>query len=288
MVDTIIGTTNEAAAIEPAIEAKSESIDNKTLFDIEDVEGNEGQQKTQDISQEQKEPVNESAKKSLTTEPTEWYYDDKVKGEGIPPEWFNHKTFKSITEQARAYNEARKQITQYSEKLKAFSGAPEKYEEEGKEDSGKDSAFTVGLKELGQKMGLNQAGFSDLLNIYNKAAEIEAEKSKNSLLQQQKEELKKIGGIGKLRELETKFVNTFGDIATNWLKSSIKSYDDYISLERIVSSVSGKVRLPVNSAESSISTREQAEELIRDPRWGKDREFTKKADKLLGYMLQGK
>ena len=32
--------------------------------------------------------------------------------------------------------------------------------------------------------------------------------------------------------------------------------------------------------------REQAEELIRDPRWGKDREFTKKADKLLNYMLQ--
>jgi hypothetical protein len=40
--------------------------------------------------------------------------------------------------------------------------------------------------------------------------------------------------------------------------------------------------------DTSISSLEQAEELIRDPRWGKDKEFTKKADKALGYMLQGR
>jgi hypothetical protein len=203
----------------------------------------------------------------------------------MPPEWFNHKTFKNITEQARAYTEARKQITQYSEKLKAFSGAPEEYEEA---EDAKNNVFAVGLKEFGKKIGLNQSGFNDLVDTYNKSREIEAEKTKGILLQQQKEELKKIGGVDKLKEIETKFIDAFGDSAAGWLKHAIKTHDDYINLERIIANVSSKTRLPVNSIESSVSTREQAEELIRDPRWGKDREFTKKADKLLAYMLQSK
>jgi hypothetical protein len=281
MVDTI-NAVNEASA---ATVETTES-DSKTLFDIDDGEDGENQQEAQDV-QEQKEPINAANKGS--SEPSQWFYDDKIKGEGMPPEWFNHKTFKNITEQARAYNEARKQITQYSEKLKAFSGAPEKYEDvEGEKEGTKNNTFAVGLKELGQKIGLNQSGFNDLLDIYNKTQEIEAEKGKNNLLVQQKEELKKIGGVSKLKEIETKFVDAFGDDSIPWLKKSLKSYDDYVSLDRIISGVSAKTRLPVNSMESSISTREQAEELIRDPRWGKDREFTKKADKLLSYMLQGK
>lgn len=199
MVDTI-------NAASEAVETTTES-DSKTLFDIEEngsVEGgeeNENQPEAKNI-QEQKEPINAANKGS--SEPSQWFYDDKVKGDGMPPEWFNHKTFKNITEQARAYNEARKQITQYSEKLKAFSGAPEMYEElEGKEGA-KNNPFAIGLKELGQKIGLNQAGFNGLLDIYNKTQEIESEKGKNNLLQQQKEELKKIGGVSKLKEIETK------------------------------------------------------------------------------------
>lgn len=279
MVDTI----NEV--VESAVETK-DVLGNKTLFDIEDAEsGKNEQQETPGISRGQKDPSASDSGKNLS-EPIEWYYDDKMKGEWIPPEWFKHKTFKNITEQARAYNEARKQITQYSEKLKAFSGAPEQYE--GAEEGAKDNVFAVGLKELGQKIGLNQAGFNDLLSIYDKTKEIEAEKEKNNLLQQQKGELKKIGGVSKLKEIETKFIDAFGDGSIPWLKKSLKSYDDYVSLDRIISSVSAKTRLPVSSMESSISTREQAEDLIRDPRWGKDKEFTKKADKVLGYMLQNK
>ncbi len=278
MTDTVIN--------ESAVDGKFEPVDggDKTLFDIED------QQEEQSIQEQQKpkeqaEQTSSSASDKAKSEPVEWYYDEKIKGEGTPPEWFNHKTFKNITEQARAYTEARKQITQYSEKLKAFSGAPEEYEEV---ENTKDNVFAVGLKELGKKIGLNQSGFNDLVNIYNKTREIEAEKTKGILLQQQKEELKKIGGVSKLKEMETKFIDAFGDGAAGWLKHAIKTHDDYTNLERIIANVSSRTRLPVNSIESSVSTREQAEELIRDPRWGKDREFTKKADKLLAYMLQSK
>ncbi|CAL7961538.1 hypothetical protein GAMM_240003 [Gammaproteobacteria bacterium] len=267
MVDTINDVVNEA------VETNDES-GIKTLFDIEDAVD---QQELVSKEQSSNVPVKELSEQS------EWYYDERIKGNGMPPEWFNRGTFKNITEQARAYNEARKQITEYSEKLKAFSGAPEQYEEEG---SDKDNIFAVGLKELGKKIGLNQTGFKELLNTYTKTKEIEAEKEQGELLQRQKEELKKIGGVGKLRELETKFIDAFGDSTVGWLKNSVKSYDDYANLENIVSCVSGKTRLPVSSTESAISTREQAEELIRDPRWGKDKEFTKKADKLLDYMLK--
>ena len=271
--------TNEPVAA--AVVENSTDSDNLSLFDVAD--GDE-------VSQEQPKEAKESSggvdavdKNQEVTEKKEWFYTDKIKGEGMPPEWFNHKTFKSISEQARAYNEARKQITQYSEKLKAFSGAPEQYEEAG---DVKDNVFAAGLKELGKKIGLNQTGFDNLIEMYGKSKEIEAEKVKNILLEQKNEERKKIGGIGKLKEIEAKFVDAFGDSSVSWLRKTLKSHDDYINLEKIISNVSAKTRLPVNSIESSISTREQAEELVRDPRWGRDREFTKKADKLLGYMLQ--
>jgi hypothetical protein len=125
-----------------------------TLFDVEAEAQTESQASPQEaVTQE-------------NSEPSEWHYDEKIKGEGISPEWFNHKTFKNIADQAKAYNEARKQITQYAEKLKGFSGAPESYEES---EEGKDTPFAIGLKELGQKLGLNQSGYNDLLNIYSKA-----------------------------------------------------------------------------------------------------------------------
>ena len=286
---------------EPITEVSAD-VDNLSLFDIADNDNIsdtdtkeiiEQNKNTQNVSQKQQpkeqnaytSDKNQQEKQEESQEPKEWFYTDKIKGEGMSPEWFNHKTFKNITEQARAYNEARKQITQYSEKLKAFSGAPEEYEES--EDI-KKNVFAVGLKELGKKIGLNQPGFDNLIEMYNKSKEIESEKVKNILMQQQKEEVKKIGGVSKLKEIQAKFTDAFGDNSTQWLKKYLKSYDDYVNFDRMISSVSGKTRLPVNSMESSVSTKEQAEELIRDPRWGKDREFTKKADKLLNYMLQSK
>jgi hypothetical protein len=70
--------------------------------------------------------------------------------------------------------------------------------------------------------------------------------------------------------------------------NKLKTQIDYDNFERIMLLISGKTRLPTSSMETSISSLEQAEELIRDPRWGKDKEFTKKADKALGYMLQSR
>ena len=56
----------------------------------------------------------------------EWYWargeDGESKGAGEPPDWFNHKTFKSVEEQAKAHTELRKL---YNTKLKGHSGAPE-------------------------------------------------------------------------------------------------------------------------------------------------------------------
>ena len=207
-------------------------------------------------------------------------------GEGQPPEWFNNKTFKTVSEQARAYNEARKQITEYAGKLKSFSGSPESYETE---DSNQGNAFVTVLKEVGKKIGLNQDGFDELLGVYNETKKLETEKEHNNLQKAQKEELKKIGGITKLKELQTRFIDVFGDDGIGWLKTVLKSHDDYINLDRMVSHAAGKrTSLPVNSTGdwSAISTKEQAEALIRDPRWGKDKEFTQKVDKSFRQLLQ--
>jgi hypothetical protein len=291
--NTNISTEASVPAVGSNAVSNNAEAENLTLFDIADSEDiSDANAATADLGNKQEARaeqgnVEASDKSKSPQEPQDWYYTDKIKGEGMPPEWFNHKTFKSISEQARAYNEARRQITQYSEKLKAFTGSPEEYEE-AEDAKDKNNVFAAGLKELGKKIGLNQSGFNNLVEMYSKAKEIEAEKTKNNLLQQQKEERKKIGGAIKLKEIEAKFVDAFGDSSIPWLRKTLKTHDDYVNLERLVSGISAKTRLPVNSIESSISTREQAEELVRDPRWGRDKEFTKKADKLLSYMLQGK
>lgn len=275
MVDTI---TNEA--ISTVTETANDSAETRSLFDAAAAEN---QQAIPSSDNEQKKEANAAGKDSQAS--NEWFYDDKIKGSGALPEWFNHKTFKSVTEQARAYNESQKKLTEYSEKIKGFSGAPEQYEES---DNTRDNVFAAGLKDTGKKIGLNQEGFNELLAVYNKTCEIETEKKQLSLLQKEKEELKKIGGVTKLKELETKFLDNFGLDAATWLKSSIRSYDDYVNLESIVSKLTNRTRIPTSSGETSISTMGQAEELIRDPRWGKDLDFTQKADKLIGQMLQGR
>jgi hypothetical protein len=274
---------NNETAIETNQAAAQAVSGNATLFDMED--GNFDNLDSKESEKQESKEAGGQSKEAEQQMPSEWYYENKIKGEGVPPEWFNHKTFKTIADQAKAYVEARRQIAQYSEKLKGFSGAPEDYEVG---DNNKDDLFVTGLKELGKKIDLNQTGFNELLGVYKKTHEVEQERKNNELLQARKEELKKIGGTTKLKELEAKFINTFGNVPVEWLKSSIKSYDDYKCFEQIIDNVSGKTRLPVNSAESTITTREQAEALIRDPRWGKDKEFTDKANKIFGYMIENK
>jgi hypothetical protein len=66
----------------------------------------------------------------------------------------------------------------YNEKLKAFSGAPKNYKNN---ENSKNEVFAIGLKELGQKIGLTQEGFNELVGIYQKTKEIEAENLNHAL-----------------------------------------------------------------------------------------------------------
>lgn len=61
--------------------------------------------------------------------------------------------------------------------------------------------------------------------MYNRSKEIESKKVKNILLQQQKEDVKKIGGVSKLKEIEAKFINAFGDSSIQWLKKISQALD---------------------------------------------------------------
>lgn len=54
------------------------------------------------------------------TEASSWFYDENKPGEGERPEWLKEK-YKSIADQAKAYNEIEK-------KLGKFQGAPEEYD----------------------------------------------------------------------------------------------------------------------------------------------------------------
>jgi len=271
-----------AGKSEGKIEEKSEKM---SLFDVNQETGSDSEEQPAKQGSEGERVQN---KEEASTPSSEWFLEENIQGKGELPEWFEHKKFETVAEQAKAYNEARKQISKYGEQLKGFSGAPDEYSIE-KED--KENLFAIGLQEAGKKLGLSQSGFEALLPLYKQALQDQMEQAKETQQTARKEalekDLKKIGGKAKLDELEAKFIESFGEeVPVDWLKKTVRSYEDYQHLEKIASRIAHKTRLPIHSMESSISTKAQAEEYIRDPRWGKNKEFTEKANEILQKMLQ--
>lgn len=100
-------------------------------------------------------------------EPT-YYFAEGIAGEGDKPEWFIDSKYKNVSEQAKGYNELRKQFG-------SFTGAPEAYEHftpEGFELSPDDPTLES-AREWAKNQNMNQEGFNSLVEMY---AQIEAGK----------------------------------------------------------------------------------------------------------------
>lgn len=127
---------------------------------------------------------------------SDWYYADGVAGKGDKPEWFNDKTFKTIEEQARAQNEARK-------RLGGFVGAPEEgYElnlEEDLADLGlnEDDGILNQIADSAQELNMSQEGFNQLLNVYGTGMQEAMQQVEEENQQEYEAELTKLGPNGK-------------------------------------------------------------------------------------------
>ena len=121
------------------------------------------------------EPTTPSVDESTANPPqiddsAEWSLTEDLIGQGEKPEWFNNKTFKTVSDQAKAYPELQKL---YNNKLQGFTGAPEdgytfELSEELTEagfDYDANNAYFKDFAEACKESGMNQETFQKSMDI---------------------------------------------------------------------------------------------------------------------------
>lgn len=124
-----------------------------------------------------------------------WMISEGVKGEGDKPEWFKDGKYKSVLEQAKAYNEL-------EGKLGSFTGSPEEYAielseeltEQGVSIDADDTLMAEAMK-FAKDSNMSQEGFNNMVNLYamTKVAEQTAANDAKT------EEIKALGPTGEKR-----------------------------------------------------------------------------------------
>lgn len=117
-------------------------------------------------------------------EAAKWFFADGTPGEGDPPEWFKATKYKTVEEQAKAYNELEK-------RLGAFVGAPKDGKYEFKLPEGitgeldESHPLLAGFNKWAVEKQINNEAYNELLGMF---AQYEA-----SLAPDMNEVLKRVG-----------------------------------------------------------------------------------------------
>lgn len=152
-----------------------------------------------------------------------WALADGVDGEGDAPEWFKGDKYKSVSEQAKAYNEL-------EGKFGSFTGAPDEYgvflsdelKEQGIEIAADDPIMEEAMK-FAKDSSMNQEGFNNMVNLYamTKIAE------NNAMEESKVEEIKSLGANAQTRL----------DNLSKWGKANM-SDDQYAGFEEMLTTAS--------------------------------------------------
>jgi len=171
-----------------------------------------------------------------TTEDNAWSLSESVKGEGEQPDWFKSDKYKTVSEQAKAYNEL-------ESRFGSFTGAPEEYavelsealKEQGVEIADDDPMLGEAMK-FAKESGMDQKGFNDMVELYaiTKLAEGEA------IEQNKADEIKSLGAnanqrLGNLNSwananLSEDLVQGFQEMTTT--AASVQALEHLIGLTR--------------------------------------------------------
>lgn len=209
-----------------------------------------------------------------------WFHADGVAGEGDAPDWFRGDKYKTVAEQAKAYNKAAK-------KLGSFTGAPEgDYElnlPDGFEGAWDDqNPLLQRFQTIARDAGMNQEGFDQFA-----ALAVEFMSVDNEISMEQE--------LAALGENAAKRIRTLAAYAQANMPEDV--YKDFESITdraagvRVMEWLASRDRqapLPRldGSAAPAGETRAEIEKLMDDPRYKTDAAFhadvTKRFEKLVG------
>lgn len=283
-----IATTQTAQTVETTETAETaEAIQtpNSETLKIQDQEAAEGVRvltsPTVNISDQAVEPTvalqSEENFPDGAEEEIKWFYADGIEGTGEKPEWFNDKTFKTLSDQAKAQGELRK-------KLAGFTGSPKEGYEiqlgeqfEGMELDEEDPTLNQ-FADIADELNMSQEGFSKVINFYlgesQKVAQEEEQESRNYW----EEQLKELGpnGVEELKLLQ------------QWSRNALpedlqESFYNLITDAKTVKIFQALIdqTIPTQLTHVAPGTgidRSQLQELMKDPRYQLDGDFQRHVD----------
>jgi hypothetical protein len=226
------------------------------------------------------------------TEEEIWYLRDGQIGEGKRPEYFNHKTFKTVEAQAKAWVDSRKKITELGERLKGFGEFPEEYaiklpdelkkfaeEEEGLGEQ------LIKLKVLAKDNKVSQGAFDKILEYFGGYLKTKKDNKIEAVNRYDSEQLEKIDpikseAVRKLKEMKVWLNQSFPDMNQESLSNSMNTAGTYEILDHIRTRMPHN-QIPTDAPVTQFEHREELREQMRNPRYGKDRAYTAHVDR--GY-----
>ena len=204
-----------------------------------------------------------------------WYWDEDIKGNKNRPEWLNGK-YKSVAEQAKAYNEAQK-------RLGAFKGAPQEYDLALKDYPDvkfqQNDPYINDFLESAKKNNVSQEYVSDILNHYVKmqmASRPNIDKELEKLGPSAKQDIQSLGNWAN-NNLTGEEINVF--------KSMITTADSVRLFEKIRRLVNRADTSPTSSA-APRDTLADARAAIHDPRYNTDEGFRNKVRERLAQLSE--
>lgn len=169
-----------------------------------------------------------------SSENAAYYLMEGIAGTGDAPEWFLNEKYKSVAEQAKAYNELNK-------KFGSFTGAPK----DGyslPEGLAADDELVKKVMEFGTKSQLNQDGFSELLDLALTQADASQQVDREN-------ELKKLGDNAgqRIKQLEVFLADKFGD-SFDSVKEKIVDANSVMLAEMMMKAMQ-PAKLPIDGVE---------------------------------------
>lgn len=196
--------------------------------------------------------------------PDEWHLSDNIKGEGEIPEWFNKDKYKTVTEQAKGYNELVK-------KLGSFTGAPEEYKanlpDDVKEhwDLKTDDPLFETAVEWAKSNNMNQEGFDKLVEMF-----VTNEIAKHNLMEEQAEkEKKQILGDNpdaRIDQIRTYMDKNFAADQLEGVEELLKSPNGVMTMEALIA----KTRPGNMSPENYQPAQGMTESKLKEMQFAKD------------------
>lgn len=214
-----------------------------------------------------------------------YYLAEGIAGTGEAPDYFKADKYKTIADQAKAYTEAEKRISEMGEKIKHFPGAPDQYEvklPEGVTMDTEDPMFAH-AQDWARGINLGQEGFESLVGLY---AEMEAAKQKAFEDQFEVEK-------SSIDNFDSRVSNINSYLKANELESladAITTKDQLEQFEKLLD-LAGKASISGEGDQSGIPTQEEIDKLMFEKDeygrtiYGRDPERTKKVQSMLARRV---